>query len=129
MARHLTDLGLDVKEGIGGYGLAGVQRNGAGPVVLIRAELDALPVREETGLPYASKVRARDRDGLERPAMRACGHDLHISCLLATMQLLKAATSYWRGTVICVFQPNEEEGRGAAAMVHDGLYEKVPIPT
>lgn len=115
MARHLTDLGLDVKEGIGGYGLAGVQRNGASPVVLIRAELDALPVREETGL-------------VERPVMHACGHDLHISCLLATMQLLKAATSYWRGTVICVFQPNEEEGRGAAAMVHDGLYEKVPIP-
>ena len=128
VARHLKDLGLDVKEGIGGYGLAGIQRNGAGPVVLIRAELDALPVREETDLPYASKVHARDRDGVERPVMHACGHDLHISCLLATMQLLKAAASYWHGTVICVFQPNEEEGRGAAAMVHDGLYEKAPVP-
>src|ERR1700730_13591669 len=87
-----------------------------------------LPVREETDLPYASKVRARDRDGVERPVMHACGHALHISCRLATMQLLKAAASYWHGTVICVFQPNEEEGRGAAAMVHDGLYEKVPVP-
>lgn len=128
VAQHLEDLGLDVKEGIGGYGLAGIQRNGAGPVVLIRAELDALPVLEETGLPYASKVRARDNNGVERPVMHACGHDLHIACLLATMQLLKSAKSHWNGTVICVFQPDEEEGKGAKAMVDDGLYEKVPVP-
>jgi amidohydrolase len=128
VAQHLKHIDLDVKEGIGGYGVAGILRNGAGPVVLIRAELDALPVLEETGLPYASKVRARDNNGVETPVMHACGHDLHIACLLATMQLLKSAKSRWSGTVISVFQPNEEEGRGAKAMVEDGLYEKVPIP-
>jgi amidohydrolase len=128
VAQHLKDIDLDVKEGIDGYGVAGILRNGAGPVVLIRAELDALPVLEETGLPYASKVRARDNNGVETPVMHACGHDLHIACLLATMQLLKSAKSRWSGTVISVFQPNEEEGRGAKAMVEDGLYEKVPIP-
>ncbi|KAK0124122.1 hypothetical protein ONS95_009105 [Cadophora gregata] len=128
VARHLTDLGLDVKEGIGGYGLAGILRNGPGPIVLIRAELDALPVLEETGLPYASKVCARDSNGVEQTLMHACAHDLHISCLLATIHLLIAAKSYWNGTVICVFQPDEERGRGATAMVEDGLYEKIPIP-
>lgn len=113
---------------IGGHGLAGVLRNGAGPTVLLRADIDALPVLEKTGLPYASKVRMMDDDGVEKPVMHACGHDTHITCLLAAAEQLASIKASWVGTLVVLFQPNEERAGGAKAMVDDGLYEKVPVP-
>ena len=97
--------------------------------MLLRADIDALPVLEQTGLPYASKARMIDiADGAEKPVMHACGHDMHITCLLAAAEHLGRLKSAWSGTLIVLFQPNEERAGGAKAMVDDGLYEKVPIP-
>ena len=114
--------------GIGGHGLAAVLRNGPGVTVLLRADIDGLPVREETRLAYASTVRMKDRFGVEQPVMHACGHDMHLTALLAAAELLVRAKAFWSGTVILCFQPAEERGEGARAMVSDGLYDKVPLP-
>ncbi|KAK4219481.1 metal-dependent amidase/aminoacylase/carboxypeptidase [Rhypophila decipiens] len=111
--------GVEIKTGIGGHGVVGVMRNGEGPVVMLRAELDALPVLEQTGLPYASTKRTPTGE----PLMHACGHDMHMTALLASAQLLHMARSYWRGTVVFAFQPDEENGAGAKRMVDDGLYD------
>lgn len=127
---------FDVKTGIGGHGLAAVLRNGSdqgGPTVLLRADIDALPILERTGLPYASKRRMHDvLDGVEKPVMHACGHDMHIACLLGAAQTLVSSRATWRGTLVLVFQPAEERGTGTQAMVDDGLYapqkHAVPIP-
>ncbi|KAF7173487.1 hypothetical protein CNMCM6106_007565 [Aspergillus hiratsukae] len=127
-ASHLKTLGFDVHTHIGGYGVAGVLRNGPGPTVLLRADMDALPVEEKTGLPYASTKTAIDPDGETVPVMHACGHDTHVVCLMASASLLHAAREHWSGTLICVFQPAEEYMSGARAMVEDGLYERVPKP-
>lgn len=127
-AKHLQKFGFTVCERIGGYGVVGVLKNGAGPTVLLRADMDALPVLENTGLSYASKQEMKDQNGHKVPVMHACGHDVHTSCLMATAELLYAARSQWRGTVICLFQPAEELGAGAQAMVDDGLYSKFDIP-
>ncbi|MCJ1483758.1 hypothetical protein MMC06_003926 [Schaereria dolodes] len=114
---------------IGGHGFAAVLRNGPGKTVLLRADMDALPVEEQTGLPYASKVTMMDVDGVTKPVMHACGHDMHVTCLLAAAELLaKIQDGGWTGTLVLVFQPCEERAAGARAMVEDGLYEKVPIP-
>jgi amidohydrolase len=117
---------------IGGHGLAAVLRNGSGPTVLLRADMDALPVAELTGLPYASTARMRDADGVEKPVMHACGHDMHVTSLLAAAETLQAegVRARWSGTLVLVFQPAEERGEGAQRMVEDGLYgEKgVPVP-
>jgi amidohydrolase len=115
---------------IGGYGLVGVFENGVGKTVLLRADTDALPVEEKTGLPYASKVVMKDNDGLMKPVMHACGHDMHVTSMLAAAELLVHARDEWSGTLIIVFQPAEERGAGAKAMVEDGLYNKniIPIP-
>lgn len=114
---------------IGGYGVAAVLRNGPGKTVLLRADMDALPVEETTGLPYASTKRELDRaDNVEKPVMHACGHDVHVTCLLAAADALSADTSAWSGTLVLVFQPNEERGKGAQAMVDGGLYDVVPVP-
>jgi amidohydrolase len=129
-ATHLHRLGFSVHSHIGGHGVAGVLRNGSGPTVLLRAEMDALPILEMTKLPYTSTVRMRDTDGEEKPVSHACGHDMHVSCLMGAATLLSSASEQWKGTLICVFQPNEERGGGAKAMIDDGLYSKnyVPIP-
>ncbi|MEV4563419.1 amidohydrolase [Nonomuraea sp. NPDC049419] len=124
VADELRALGYEVHCGIGGTGVVGVLRNGAGPCVLSRAELDALPVEEETGLPYASTAT----DDTGRPLMHACGHDLHMVCLLGAARLLSQATGAWRGTHVALFQPAEETGDGARAMLADGLTERVPRP-
>jgi len=108
--------------------VVGVLRNGDGPVVLLRADMDALPVKEETGLSYASTDTQTDLDGNTVPVMHACGHDVHVTCLLGAARLLAAAQDAWSGTLIVLFQPNEEEGGGADGMVDDGLYDKVPKP-
>lgn len=128
VVERLKALELDVTNGIGGHGVVGILRNGPGPTVLIRSELDALPVLEQTSLPYASHICQKNDEGLEVPVMHACGHDLHIACLLAVTTLFKSATKNWSGTLISLFQPDEETGAGAQAMVDDALYEKIPVP-
>ena len=126
---HLSQLGAyELHTNIGGYGLTGVLKNGPGKTILLRADMDALPVKELTGLPYASSVTMRDADGNEKPVMHACGHDIHITCLLAAAELMASTRDAWSGTLIVLFQPNEERGAGAQAMVDDGLYSKIPIP-
>jgi amidohydrolase len=121
VAHRLTGFGYQVHEGIGGTGVVGVLDNGAGPGVLLRADMDALPVEEQTGLPYASTVTARDAEGTEVPVMHACGHDVHVTCLLGAAALLAGARQDWRGRVVALFQPAEELGDGARRMVEDGL--------
>ncbi|KAM3471995.1 hypothetical protein MY5147_005534 [Beauveria neobassiana] len=122
---------LAIKTSIGGHGLAAVLPNGRGPTVLLRADIDALPVEERTGLPYASKKRViHAATGVEKPVMHACGHDMHITCLLGAAAALFSARATWAGTLVLVFQPAEERGTGAQAMVDDGLYTRhgVPVP-
>ncbi|KAL8982244.1 MAG: hypothetical protein Q9205_003189, partial [Flavoplaca limonia] len=127
-ANHLRLFGYSVHEYIGGYGLIGVIKNGQGPTVLLRADMDALPVRENTGLAYASKNTTIDRNGTEVPVMHACGHDVHVTCLMGAAELLAFARLEWRGTLICLFQPAEEFVTGAQAMVDDGLYSSFDLP-
>lgn len=128
VARRLEALGLEVTTGVGGTGVVGVLRNGAGPTALLRADFDALPVQEQTGLEYASTQRATSSDGSDVPVMHACGHDMHVTCLLGALDLLATARSRWSGTVLAVFQPAEEIGAGARAMLDDGLLERFPRP-
>jgi len=125
---RLTELGYEVQAGIGGTGVVGILRNGDGPTVLARADMDALPVREATGLPYASAATATDAAGQVTPVMHACGHDMHVTCLLAAAQLLADRRHVWSGTFIGLFQPAEELGTGARAMVEDGLAQRIPKP-
>ncbi|RMZ92162.1 hypothetical protein DV736_g631, partial [Chaetothyriales sp. CBS 134916] len=124
---------LDIRTGIGGHGQIAILRNGAGPTILLRADIDALPVQEQTGLDYASTQRAVDsEDGLEKPVMHACGHDTHITALLAATETLLNARADWSGTLVSLFQPAEEKRAGAKGMVADGLYDEkrhaCPIP-
>ena len=125
---HLKKLGYETIEKIGGHGTVGILRNGAGSTVLLRADMDALPILEKTNLPYASSKTFTDKEGKESPVMHACGHDMNVTNLMATSKLLIAARSEWSGTLICLFQPNEENGAGATSMVKDGLYDRVPKP-
>ena len=109
-ADRLVSEGYNVRRHIGGHGVAGVLENGEGPSVLLRADMDALPIEETSGLPYASKVKMKDGDGVEKPVSHACGHDMHMTCLMAAAALLSRSRSRWRGRLIIVFQPNEEKG-------------------
>lgn len=127
-AEHLATLNYEVHTKIGGHGVAGVLRNGDGPVILLRADMDALPLEEKTGLPYASTRSVKDGNGVSRPVAHACGHDFHVTSLMAAATLLHAARECWAGTVICIFQPSEEHLDGARAMLDDGLYSKIPRP-
>jgi amidohydrolase len=136
IARELRALGYTVTERIGkysrpqwvGYGVIGVLKNGEGPTVLVRADMDALPVEEKTGLPYASKVRVKTDAGLEVGVMHACGHDIHVTSLLGTARMLVQLKDRWRGTLVLLGQPAEETIDGAKAMLDDGLYSKIPRP-
>ncbi|MFI5942550.1 amidohydrolase [Streptomyces uncialis] len=125
VAGRLRDQGWDVTEGVGVTGVVGVLRSGEGPTVLLRADMDGLPVKEETGLPYASHVTAVTEQGETVPVMHACGHDVHVTCLLGATALLAANRQSWRGTVVAVFQPAEEVG-GAPAMIEDGFLDRFP---
>jgi len=127
MAAELKALGFDVTENIGGFGVAGVLRNGNGPTILIRTDMDALPVEEKTGVPYASKTKA-NQAGVEVGVMHACGHDVHMTVFVGTARALVEAKKSWRGTVVMIAQPAEENGTGALDMIKDGLFEKVPYP-
>lgn len=132
--QHLSSLSpnLDIRPHIGGHGLVAIFKNGPGKIILLRADIDALPLAEKTGLPYASTKTMTDTDGITKPTMHACGHDFHITSLLAAADLLLSARNSWSGTLIFLFQPAEERGSGARAMVDDGLYDpqrhNVPVP-
>jgi len=128
LAARLRSLGYEVTEGVGGTGVVAILKNGAGPTVMLRTELDALPVEEKTGLPYASKVHAKDDSGREVPVMHACGHDLHMSVGMGTAALLAQNKDRWHGTFIYVGQPAEERIQGATAMLKDGLFTRFPKP-
>ncbi|MFD2419045.1 amidohydrolase [Amycolatopsis pigmentata] len=128
VANALRPLGFDVTTEVGGTGVVGVLRNGPGPVVMVRADMDALPVTEATGLPYASTARAVDSGGAEVPVAHACGHDMHVTCLLGAATWLSGTRADWSGTLLTVFQPAEELALGARAMVDDGLFERFPKP-
>ena len=128
VAGKLQEYGCTVQTGIGGTGVVGVLANGAGPTVLLRAELDALPVREDTGAEYASTATAKDAQGHEVPVAHACGHDMHMSCLLGMVKLMSDHRDQWSGTLLPLFQPAEETGDGAQAMVDDSLLARIPVP-
>ncbi|KQZ70938.1 amidohydrolase [Nocardioides sp. Root151] len=128
VAKRLRESGCEVHEGVGGTGVVGVLRNGDGPTVLMRADMDALPVKEETGLPYASTATATDETGAEVPVMHACGHDVHVTSLLGAVALHAAALDDWNGTLVAVFQPAEERADGADAMVQGGIVDLVERP-
>ncbi|WP_166844505.1 amidohydrolase [Isoptericola sp. BMS4] len=125
---RLRGWGYDVHEGIGGTGVVGVLTHGEGPCVLLRADMDGLPVTERTGLPYASTDTATTPDGHESGTMHACGHDVHVTCLLGAAAELADRRDEWAGTLVVLFQPAEEVGGGARGMVADGLYDRVPVP-
>jgi amidohydrolase len=135
-AGELRKLGYTVTERLGkyetgewtGYGVIAVMKNGAGPTVLVRTELDALPVEEKTGVPYASKVRVKNDAGVEVSVMHACGHDIHMTSLLATAKILSELKSQWQGTLVLLGQPSEESGDGARALLKDNLYTRFPQP-
>jgi amidohydrolase len=128
VADQLQKDGFAVQTGIGGTGVVGALANGAGPTVLLRAELDALPIREDTGVDYASTVTTKGADGQEVPVAHACGHDMHMSCLLGTAKLMADHSRRWNGTLLALFQPGEETGDGAQGMVDDGLLKRIPVP-
>ncbi len=127
-AKRLKAADFEVTEGVGGTGVVGLLKNGDGPTVMLRADMDALPVKEDTGLPYASTVTATDADGNETPVMHACGHDMHVTWLAGATALLAAAKDAWHGTLMAVFQPAEEVAAGARAMIDDGLFKRFPKP-
>jgi hippurate hydrolase len=128
IATHLTALGIEFEEGIGKTGIAAVIRNGDGPVVWLRADTDALPVEERTGLEYASTARGTDPSGNDVPVMHACGHDMHVTAMLGALERLVATKAEWAGTIVVVFQPAEEYGAGAQAMIADGVLDRFPKP-
>jgi len=128
VAAELRKLDFKVTTQVGGHGVVGVLSNGEGPTVLVRTDLDALPVKEETGLPYASTVRATDDQGREVDVMHACGHDVHMTVFVGTARLLSRSRASWQGTLVMIGQPAEERGAGARAMLADGLFTRFPKP-
>jgi amidohydrolase len=128
IAGQLKSLGYQVTENFGGYGVVAVLKNGAGPCVLVRTDLDALPIEEQTGLPYASKVRMKDDQGNDVNVMHACGHDLHMTVFTGVAQTLAQLKDQWKGTLVLIGQPAEERSGGAIAMLNEGLFEKFPRP-
>jgi amidohydrolase len=128
VADRLQGAGFELHDKVGGTGVVGVLSNGDGPTVLLRADMDALPVREQTGLPYASEATATDADGNQVSVMHACGHDMHVACLAGAAQLLADGKQHWNGTLITLFQPAEETGDGAHGMVDAGLSSMIPTP-
>ena len=128
LAARLRELGYEVTEKVGGTGVVGILRNGAGPTIMLRTELDALPVEEKTGLPYASTVHTKDDGGHDVPVMHACGHDVHMAAWVGTATIMAQTKKDWHGTLVLVAQPAEERGLGAKAMIADGLFTRFPKP-
>jgi amidohydrolase len=128
LASRLRSAGYEVTEHVGGTGMVALLKNGAGPTIMLRTELDALPVEENTGLPYASKVRVKNEAGTEVPVMHACGHDLHMAALVATAEIMARTKDRWHGTLMLIGQPGEEGFGGAKLMLDDGLFTRFPKP-
>ena len=128
LAAEMRKLGFTATEKVGKSGVVSVMKNGPGPVLMIRADMDGLPVVEQTGLPFASKVRATARSGVETGVMHACGHDTHMSAWIGTARRLAAMKDQWSGTLVMILQPGEETGEGAKAMLDDGLFTRFPKP-
>jgi len=128
LSAKLRALGYEVTEHIGGNGIVAILKNGAGPTVMLRTELDALPVEEKTGLPYASKARTKDDSGKDVPVMQACGHDLHMSSFYGTATVMAKTKDTWHGTLMLVGQPAEETISGAPSMIKDGIFKRFPKP-
>jgi hippurate hydrolase len=131
LAKELKQLGFEVTENVGGqgsHGIVGVLKNGKGPTILVRTDMDALPIVERTGVPYASKVRVRDKNGRDVGVMHACGHDMHMTCWTGTARVLAAMKDRWSGTLVFIGQPAEEIGAGARMMLADGLFKRFPRP-
>jgi amidohydrolase len=128
LTAELRALGIEVTEGVGGTGLVGIIENGSGPLVLVRADMDGLPILENSGLSYASRNRQINLGGEDVPVMHACGHDMHMTSLVGTAKMLMENTDKWRGTVMLVGQPAEEIISGAKAMLEDGLYQRFGVP-
>ncbi|MEM8771791.1 MAG: amidohydrolase [Pseudomonadota bacterium] len=128
LAKEIRALGYDVTEGVGGTGVVAVMENGNGPTLLIRADMDGLPIKEDSGLPYASKATQEDIDGVVKPVMHACAHDTHITSLVGTARQMAARKDKWSGTLVLIGQPAEERISGARAMMEDGLYRRFPKP-
>jgi amidohydrolase len=127
-ADRLGAAGYEVTMGVGKTGVVGLLRNGDGPTVMLRADMDALPVEEATGLPYGSRVTTTDHEGKTVPVSHMCGHDMHVTWLVGATKLLAEARTTWRGTLMAVFQPGEETAEGAQAMIDDGLFKRFPKP-
>lgn len=128
LAERLRRLGYDVTEHVGGTGIVAVMKNGSGPTIMLRTELDALPVEEKTGLPYASRVHAKDDEGHDVPVMHACGHDLHMAAIIGTASIMAHSKDTWHGTLILIGQPAEETIGGATGMIAAGLFTRFPRP-
>ena len=128
IADELKQAGFTVTTQVGGHGVVGVLKNGSGPTVLVRTDLDGLPVLEETGLPYASKTRTKDDKGIDVPTMHACAHDIHMSSFIGTARVLAALRDQWSGTLVFIGQPAEERVGGAKGMLAAGLYTRFPRP-
>ena len=128
LAAQLRQLGYEVTEKVGGTGVVAILRNGNGPVIMLRTELDALPVPEKTGLAYASHVTTKDDAGHEVPVMHACGHDIHMAALVGTAEIMAKTKSQWHGTLMLIGQPAEERVGGAKMMLDDGLFTRFPKP-
>lgn len=127
-AERLTNAGYEVTTGVGKTGVVGLLRNGDGPTVMLRADMDALPIAENTGLDYASTASAQDADGRTVPVGHMCGHDMHVAWLVGAATLMSQARTAWKGTLMAVFQPGEETAQGAQAMINDGLLKRFPTP-
>jgi len=127
-AKHLRNNGYEVTTGVGGTGVVGILRNGEGPTIMLRADMDALPIKEATGLDYASKVTAKNAEGQEVPVAHSCGHDMHVTWMMGVSSLFSRQRDSWKGTLMLVFQPGEETAQGARAMIHDGLLKRFPKP-
>lgn len=128
IAKELKQAGFEVTEKVGGFGLVGVLKNGKGPTILLRTDLDGLPIKEETQKPYASKIEVKDDAGNEVSVMHACGHDIHMASFIGAARLLSGIKDQWHGTLVMIAQPAEERGSGARAMLEDGLFKRFPKP-
>ena len=127
-ANHLKAAGFEVTGRVGKTGVVGILRNGDGPTVMLRADMDALPIKEATGLPYASTVTGTDPSGKTVPVAHSCGHDMHVACLIGATSLFAKSRDPWKGTLMAVFQPGEETAQGAKAMIDDGMFKRFPKP-
>ena len=128
LGKEMKSIGFEVTQNVGGHGVVCVLKNGTGPTVLVRTDTDALPVKEATGLPYASKQTTTDDRGIEVSTMHACGHDVHMTCWVGAAKVLTSLKKQWAGTLLFIAQPAEERGAGARMMLADGLFDKFPVP-